>query len=250
MDHHIRVKHLYIRAGELLVGTADEPFQHDFQLTLHGEKDSEGLKFDNTITAGNKVMVNTNRVEMFGKSRTKNYFRLLETANLGDDFLVVEAGLDLVEGDALGLLPTGMDFMEYDYAWVTAYDAETGVISIDRQLQNLHWGAAESTEDTYGVDMRGEVLLLSRNVRIVGEDIESWGGHFLTADKLEADLTLRSGTTILDNVEVYNCSQQDTFRASLRFEGNTNSYSSVTNSAIYGGIGWALNIQSASNVHF
>jgi hypothetical protein len=30
--------------------------------------------------------------------------------------------------------------------------------------------------DFNGVDMRGEVLLLTRNIVIAGEDIESWGG--------------------------------------------------------------------------
>jgi len=49
-----------------------------------GEKDSETLKFDNTITAGNKVIVNTGHIEMYGIQRTKNYVRLLQTANSGD----------------------------------------------------------------------------------------------------------------------------------------------------------------------
>lgn len=39
-----------------------------------------------------------------------------------------------------------------------------------------HWGAEKSTgEDYSGVDMRGEVLILSRNIKVVGQDIESWG---------------------------------------------------------------------------
>lgn len=48
---------------------------------------------------------------------------------------------------------------------------------MESSLQYYHWGAAESTSAKYnGVDIRGEVMLLSRNIRIVGEDIESWGG--------------------------------------------------------------------------
>lgn len=244
------MKHLYVRAGEIFVGSEEEPFQHNMQITLMGEKDSETLKFDNTVTAGNKVIVNTGYIEMHGTQRTKNFVRLHETANVGDDQIVVETELDLVEGDALGLLPTGMDLEEYDYVWVSSYDASTGVVTLDRELSYLHYGAAESLEEKYGVDMRGEVLVLSRNVRIVGEDIESWGGNFLTADKLEVDLTLRSGTTILDSVEIFNCSQQDTYRAALRFEGNSNSYSTVSNSAIHGGIGWAMNVQTGANLYF
>jgi len=35
--------------------------------------------------------------------------------------------------------------------------------------------------------MRGEVLLLSRNIKVVGEDIESWGAQVVTSDTIEFD---------------------------------------------------------------
>ena len=37
--------------------------------------------------------------------------------------------------------------------------------------------------------MRGEVVLLSRNVRIVGNETEEWGGQILTSDFVEGDGT-------------------------------------------------------------
>ena len=33
--------------------------------------------------------------------------------------------------------------------------------------------------------MRGEVILLSRNVRVVGNDSDSWGGQIVTADVVD-----------------------------------------------------------------
>jgi hypothetical protein len=33
--------------------------------------------------------------------------------------------------------------------------------------------------------MRGEVIMLTRNIKISGQDIESWGGHFMTGDTAE-----------------------------------------------------------------
>ena len=58
--------------------------------------------------------------------------------------------------------------------------------------------------------MRGEVLLLTRNINIRGEDIESWGGQIVTSDTVEINtlgqMAVRSGSTIMENVEVYNCS--------------------------------------------
>ena len=86
-------------------------------------------------------------------------------------------------------------------------------------MNYYHWGAAVSTGPEFdGVDMRGEVMLLTRNVKINAEDIESWGGQLVTSDTIEFDGTTRFGHTVLDNVEIFNCSQIDTFKAALRFE--------------------------------
>jgi hypothetical protein len=87
------------------------------------------------------------------------------------------------------------------------------------------------------VDIRGEVLLLSRHVKIVGNDTESWGCQILTGDFIEGDGTYRNGSTVMDSVEIYNCSQFDTMKGALRFQSNGNSYSAISNTAIHHGLG-------------
>jgi len=54
--------------------------------------------------------------------------------------------------------------------------------------------------------------------------------------------------TYMDNVEIYNCSQRDTFKAALRWQAATQGHSSITNSAVHGGIGWGVQIISSANV--
>jgi hypothetical protein len=54
--------------------------------------------------------------------------------------------------------------------------------------------------------MRCEVFLLTRNIKIVGEDLDGWGGQIVTGDFIEDDGTERAGHTLMDNVEIYNCS--------------------------------------------
>jgi Right handed beta helix region len=54
--------------------------------------------------------------------------------------------------------------------------------------------------------MRGEVMLMSRNIRIVGNDTDKWGCQVVTSDFVEADGVIRIGRTFMDHVEVYNCS--------------------------------------------
>lgn len=64
----------------------------------------------------------------------------------------------------------------------------------------------------------------------------------------EETLTFRYGEVYLDNVEIYNMSQIDTFKAAIRWENNKDGHSSVTNCAIHNGYGWALHVKTSRNV--
>lgn len=97
--------------------------------------------------------------------------------------------------------------------------------------------------------MRGEVMLLSRNI-IIQRDADTWGCQVVTAGVLEADFTMRYGSTVMDNVEVSGCSQKDTTKAALRWESATGASSSVTNCAIHSGQGWGINAAGSHNLHF
>ena len=89
---------------------------------------------------------------------------------------MVDAGLDLVPGDRLALLPTSYAQDARDDVFVQSYDNSTGLVTLNSSLNYYHFGAAVSTASKYsGVDIRGEVLLLTRNVLIEGYDEEAWG---------------------------------------------------------------------------
>jgi hypothetical protein len=49
-----------------------------------------------------------------------------------------------------------------------------------------------------------------------------------------------NGITIMDSVEIYNCSQNNTLRSSLRFDGYSGAYSSITNSSVHDGAAWGI----------
>ena len=175
--------------------------------------------------------------------------RLTKEAFLGDQCISVEAGLDLVQGDRLGLAPTSYEHWAGDYVTVHTYNNLTGLVTFNETLLHHHWGAPESTASKYqGVDIRGEVLILSRNIIISGDDVEAWGGQIVTSDAFESDMTLRAGSTILHNVEVFNCSQANTQKAAIRFDGASSSKSSITNSSIHNGHGWGVSILNSANV--
>ena len=150
-----------------------------------------------------------NKFHAFGLPRQNKMSRLLAPAAKGVSSITVEPSLDWQAGDHIALLPTSYDRKASDDVYIETYDNVTGVITLNSTLNHYHWGQANSTVADYSVDMRGEVVLLNRNVRIIGEDVESWGGQVVTSDSVEVidgKVTMRTGQLILDNVEIYNSS--------------------------------------------
>ena len=102
--------------------------------------------------------------------------RLRAEVHRNDTKILIDTGLDLVPGDRLALLPTSYAPDAADDVFVKTYDNSTGLVTLNTPLKYYHFGAAVSTASKYsGVDIRGEVLLLTRNVLIEGYDEEAWG---------------------------------------------------------------------------
>ena len=104
--------------------------------------------------------------------------RLKAIVNPGENTATVDSGLDWKEGDRLYFAPTALQHTHSDYLTIDSYNDETGDLQLQNTFNHYHWGQenAPSTTEFGGVDMRGEVLLLSRNVQIEGEDLDGWGG--------------------------------------------------------------------------
>ena len=194
------------------------------------------------------MLANLGLVSFWGQSRSRNS-RLRQTCYWGNTTALVSSGLDWVAGDRVYLAPTAVQHTHSDYVNVKDYDIQTGLLTFDRPLKYYHWGAFESTAKEYnGVDMRGEVVLLSRNVRVIGDDTMSWGGQIVTADTMDDIGTLVTGQLLFNNVEVYNCSQENTFQSAIRFEGANTKSHLVQNSVVHEGHGWTFKAVMSSNI--
>jgi hypothetical protein len=237
-DIHLRAKKIMVR-GELYIGTKDKPFTNIAKITLSGGRNEPTLAIqDLSIEAGSKIIANVGRVNMYGKKRSFKMTRLTEPAKIGDTTVKVETkGVDLVKGDRLAFAPTDMKYDTSEEGTVKSYKA--GVIELEAPLKWYHFGAAKSTADKYeGIDMRGEVLSLSRNIKIIGTKEDDWGVQILTADIMELDGEFRNGKLYLDSVEVEYGGQKDTRSAAIRIEAAITNKHVVKNSAIHEGPGW------------
>ena len=96
-----------MRGGELIIGNATNPFTGNLKIILYGDPLKRQMVFENSFAPGNKLISNTGLIQMYGKPR-KQMSRLQQQANPGDQYIIVELGLDWAYGDRIGLAPTNM----------------------------------------------------------------------------------------------------------------------------------------------
>ena len=68
-SYHLKAEHIYVRAGQLHIGSPQEPFLGTARITLYGLKEFQTMVYDQAIEAGNKLIANTNKIKMYGKPR-------------------------------------------------------------------------------------------------------------------------------------------------------------------------------------
>ena len=137
-----------------------------------GEKENAYISVGSAYETGNKAITNTGIIQFYGINKPKST-RLAATAEEGATSIFVDTDIDLewVQGDQIGLAPTNFIRTELDYSEIQSYNPTTGEIILVEPLLFRHFGNSESTDSLYDIDIRGEVVLLSRNVQIFGEDV-------------------------------------------------------------------------------
>src|SRR6478735_7879850 len=163
--------------GELEIGTEARPHTRKATITLTNnikDEDIGGMGGANDrIDRGILLMGGT--LNLHG-DRTNTWTKLSKTAEAGSTSLQVLNGTGWRVGDEIVLASTDFDPRQAERRTIAAIRGN--VITLDRKLDYMHFGKI-----AFGVDERGEVGLLSRNIRLqASADAEAapfYGGHVM-----------------------------------------------------------------------
>jgi len=177
--------------GRLEVGTPEHPFRNRAIITLTGNNPSE-----DQMGMGTKVLgVMGGILDLHGEPR-KGWTQLAQTATRGASQITVLDARDWRVGDRIVLASTDYNPEQAEVRTITAIVGNT--ITLNQPLAYPHFG-----EITFGVDQRGEVGLLSRNILIRGDDSSSssgFGGHIMA---------MMGSTMRVSGVELYRMGQRN-----------------------------------------
>jgi hypothetical protein len=156
--------------GELEIGTAAGPFEHNATITLTNNVVDEQL-----MGMGDRgIMLSGGTLNLHG-NRTNTWTKLSSTAAAGATSIEVLNAAQWKVGDEIVLASTDFDPRQAERRTIAAISGNT--ITLDEKLDYMHFGKI-----TFDVDERGEVGLLTRNIKVqASEDAaESYfGGHIM-----------------------------------------------------------------------
>src|SRR5690606_21357514 len=169
-DVNLETEWIYLRGGELHIGSEAQPYTRKATITLTDKFPGEDIN-----TMGDRgIMLMRGKLSLHG-DREHTWTKLARTAEAGSNRIEVLDASGWRQGDEIVLASTDFDPRQAEKRTITAVQGNT--LTLARPLEYMHFG-----EITFGVDQRGEVGLLTRNIRIkASDDAEQsyFGGHIM-----------------------------------------------------------------------
>jgi cell migration-inducing and hyaluronan-binding protein len=159
--------------GELQAGSAGSPHTRNATITL-----TNNVPDENINGMGDRGILLVGGILILHGDREHTWTKLAETAEAGSTRIEVLDASGWEVGDQIVLASTDFDPRQAETRHISAIHGNS--ITLDQPLEYMHYG-----EITFGVDERGEVGLLTRNIKVQAsiDAAGSWfGGHIMAMD--------------------------------------------------------------------
>ena len=169
-DLALTTEWIYLPGGALEIGSEARPHKHNATITL-----TDTVKGEDINTMGDRGIMLMRGVLSLHGERENTWTKLARTAERGSRTIEVLNASGWRKGDEIVLASTDFDPRQAEKRTIASIKGNK--ITLDRPLEYMHFGAI-----TFGVDERGEVGLLTRNIRIqASEDADAnyFGGHIM-----------------------------------------------------------------------
>ena len=270
----LRAKNILVY-GRLSVNgsnTAGAPYRGKAEIVLHGDSSDPGFELSG-VNYAPKALVVLGQLLLNGEVRnaTSRWMQLTETAAKGQRTATILEGAGwLRANDSVVLAPTGYDTAECDELTVesvvdincTKVDGNPcdQIVTFVQELQYDH--AVQSAGGGEPLTMRGEILLLSSNVVIRGDNnsaTDKFGAHILVPkhnlwDPVRQEVVTSDPTAQFSDVEIRhaghapNASLSLAGRHALKFENLLPTYCFVRRCSIHSTYGVAVGVSNTQTM--
>lgn len=180
--------------GRFQVGTEEQPFRQEATITLTADRTELGTGPDHCGIGG--LCALGGKLSIHGAVDGPTWTQLNATAQAGDRTLTLKEPVDWDVGDEIVVVSSSYDPGLAERRTITAVDGNT--VTLNDSLEFQHYGEMQyfGENDQYSLDERAEVMHLSRNVVVQGDEgsgTDRFGGHVMAMNEHYAEQARRAG---------------------------------------------------------
>ena len=237
--------------GSMTAGTMDTPYSNQAVIRLTGAVTDTPFVVNFAVDVGPRALVVTGFLSFVGQP-VNGVARLGANGNIGDNKILISGDISPFKiGDEVAIAPSGSNANEYETKTITDINYDTMILTLDSGLQYFHYGSDSVYMGSDGmtmVDMRAEVVPMSRNVRIEALN-DGLGAVILTTQEYNSDTTI-TGRIDIENALISNCGQTGTDRAAITFELAASDQGSVlSGNVIYNSLSYGIRFTKTTSVN-
>lgn len=252
----LKSKSIYVKGGVLKAGEANAPFTQKITIEIHGERTNPTVLVDDHVDGGNKNLIVTGTMSLYGATPAVTMTRLADYADKGASSLTVTDNVDWKVGDTIVVTATGSSYFEDEYRNISAVSGNT--LSLTEALAFDHYGAAQRLNSSVNgeIDMRGSVGLMTRNIEIIGAGNDHGVTVIVATSRLKdpatKELKMKMGAINATGVQFTAGGQANTKLAALNFQytevSKWNPASKVTGCSFHQTRGMCVYLSNSRNV--
>nr|XP_058131903.1 fibrocystin-L isoform X2 [Dasypus novemcinctus] len=205
--------YISLQGGRLIGGWEDNPFKGDLQIVLRGNHSTPDWTLPEGPNQGSKVIGVFGELDLHGIPHSIYKTKLSETAEAGSNVLSLMDAVDWQEGEEIVITTTSYDYHQTETRSIIKILHGRKILILNDTLSYTHLGKRYHVPGTgQSYTLAADVGLLSRNIKIVGEDYPGWfkesfGARVLVSSFTENMMAFK-GNARISNVEFYHSGQE------------------------------------------
>ncbi|KAM5157489.1 fibrocystin-L [Mantella aurantiaca] len=205
--------YISIQGGRLLAGTETDPFQGELHIVLRGNHSTPELPLPDGPNQGSKVLGVFGELDLHGLPRSVYKTKLANTAPAGSQYIILAEPVDWKVGEDILITTTSYSAWQTETRRIIAVSPDQRKLTLNDSLAFNHTANTyEVPNTTLNYTLAADVALLTRNIKIIGEDYPGWysesfGARILVSTFVANGMEYR-GSARIENVEFYHSGQE------------------------------------------
>uniref|UniRef100_A0A3B4AF70 Uncharacterized protein n=1 Tax=Periophthalmus magnuspinnatus TaxID=409849 RepID=A0A3B4AF70_9GOBI len=163
---------LLIPGGRLIAGSPESPFEGELHIILRGDHRTQDWPLPNGPNLGSKALGVFGILELYGKPPNVYHTKLSASSAAGTNSVTLAKAVDWQVGDEVAISTSSYNTWETEKRVISAVSDDRMVLTLDKPLTHTHIGETHSVPGTgYSYTLAADVALLSRNIKIIGEEV-------------------------------------------------------------------------------